>query len=119
MLGQGGRPVGVTTPEGQGQERIAESNKLLALGKPMQLRPFQYSDEYGRVHTTVVFVTEDNMYLDLSTEQAVGKWRPLSDALKKQVKAELDGEGHETPEEDTVDVFEGADDTSGQDTQTP
>jgi hypothetical protein len=99
-----GRPVGVTLPEGQGQERIQETNKVLALGKPLQLRPLQYSDEYGRVHATVVFVAEDEMYLDMSTEQSVAKWRPLSESMKKQVAAHLDGESFETPEKDAVDI---------------
>jgi len=108
MLEPGGRRVGVTLPEGQGQERIADANKVLAVGKPLELRPVQYSDEYGRVHLTLVYMTkdtpEDEIYFYPPTEEAVKGWRSATKRIRDQILAQIARENLEVPTEDTVDV---------------
>jgi len=108
MFNQAGRQVGVTIPEGQGQDRIEEPNKVLFVGKPLELRPLQYSDEYGRVHMTVVYVTKDApgdvVYFYQPTEEAVKGWRQATKRIKDQVLAWFAREHVEVPQQDTVDV---------------
>jgi len=108
MLEGASRRVGVTLPEGQGQEKIADANKVLAVGKPLELRPVQYSDEYGRVHLTLVYMTkdapEDEIYFYPPTEEAVKGWRSATKRIKDQILAQIARENIEVPSEDTVDV---------------
>jgi hypothetical protein len=112
MLNQLGRQMGVSLPEGQGQERIAETNKVIALGKPIELRPLQYSDEYGRVHLTLVYVTNEGsakrVYFYPPTEEAVKGWRQATKRIKEQIDTIMSGEvesaGLGLPAQDTVDI---------------
>lgn len=107
-LDVGGRQMGVTLPAGQGQDRIQETHKVLFIGKPMELRPLKYSDEYGRVHDTVVYVTKDegaaDIYLYPPTEDAVKRWRPVTRGIKEQINAVIASETEEIPKQDAVEV---------------
>lgn len=100
--------MGVTLPAGQGQDRIQETNKVLFVGKPMELRPMRFSDEYGRIHETVVYVTKDegsaDIYLYPPTEDAVKKWRPVTRGIREQINAAVAHETAEIPTQDEVDV---------------
>lgn len=115
MLNLAGRQVGVSLPEGQGRDRISDVNKVLYLGKPMELRPLRYSDEFGRVHETVVYVSKDEdengktniTYFYPPTEEAVKGWRSATKIMQQQIEDWISRESIEPPKQDSVDVVAG------------
>jgi hypothetical protein len=109
MFEGAGRRVGVTLPEGQGQERAREPNKVLFIGEPLEIRPFQYTDEYARVHNTFIYVVkdengQDDAYLYPPTEEAVKGYRRVTPTIKRQIELLIVRDNAEVPKEDTVDV---------------
>jgi hypothetical protein len=74
----------------------------------------QFSDEYGRVHTTVVYVNSEpatgkspafkRVYFYPPTEEAVKGWRQATKVIQEQVDSLLAMESIQIPQNDTVDV---------------
>jgi hypothetical protein len=110
----GQRPLGVTIPQGQLQNR--EDDDRPKLGNPRTVRnavranfvAIEYTDINGKFHTDVVLEVGNQLYMPPNSEQWTVQLKPLADWLLKGTKALLDAQrpvsAGEVPVEDKVDI---------------
>ena len=98
-----GRQIGVTIPEGQGQQRAPEQTVLQAF--ECKLVAVQYGDEYGRMREAVVFESNGKYYFPPNAEAWAAALRGCSEWMTNGIIQKLkDSKSPAIPIEDTVDV---------------
>lgn len=104
MFGATGRPTGVTIPEDQlRQGGKTEPNKLLDIF-PMVMYGTKYSDEYGRIHVSVMVGGRGKFYHAPNGEQWAAALKEAAVWLDKQINSRLESESAPVPTQDAVDI---------------
>jgi methionine aminopeptidase len=99
-----GRAAGVTVPEDQlRQNEKVEPNKLLDIF-PMIMYGTKYSDEYGRVHVSVLVGGRGKFYHAPNGEQWAAALKEAAEWLDRQINSKLESDAAPVPTEDVVDV---------------